>query len=71
MEVSGDAFFVLEAESGKHLFDSQSEAVDELKKQAGNGVDPESVDIWQVTTGSEWQIQQVPWNEIAFELMEE
>jgi len=70
MKLSGTEFFYLELESDRYLFEEREDAVEKLKEEASNIEDPRGSKIFHVDTeGDKWDLEQVPWSEIAVEMM--
>jgi len=72
LKIKNDVFFVLETSSEKYLFDSESDAVEILKKVASEDskLNPENMSIIEVNVkGEKWEMKQIPWSKIAIELI--
>jgi hypothetical protein len=72
MKVKNNKFYLLEMGSEKWIYDSESDAIEALKRLVSEKeeIDPETVSILEVDTVSEkWEIKSVPWSKIAIGLM--
>jgi hypothetical protein len=73
MKIEGDVFYLLDNNNDKHIFNTEQEAIDELKEISTKGeMTPEYTLIFEIDpSGQEWNIQQIPWSKIAMELLGE
>jgi hypothetical protein len=72
MKVENDKFYIVQAADEKIIHTTRPEAVETLKELVAKGkdVDPEKTYIIEVDTSKEkWSLQQVPWSQIAIELI--
>ncbi len=71
MKVEDGEFYYLETDSDEFVLNSRDESIEKLKKIAGDGKpDPDKTNVFRVSpSDKEWSIEQVPWSEIALELL--
>lgn len=71
MKLEGNQFYVLDAGKDKWIFTKRSEAIDQMKEVVKKG-NSEKIKVLSINTEAEkWEITQVPWQEIAMELIKE
>jgi hypothetical protein len=72
MKVKNNKFYLLEMGEEKWLYDSESDAIEALKRLVSEReeVNPEDISILEVdTTEEKWEIKSIPWSKIAIGLM--
>ncbi|MCG3215687.1 MAG: hypothetical protein KAS63_03155 [Candidatus Heimdallarchaeota archaeon] len=71
MKLEENKFYVLDGGSDKWLFTNRIEAIAQMKAIVKSG-DGENAKLLSINAqDDEWEITQVPWQEIAFELIKE
>ncbi|MHA1260254.1 MAG: hypothetical protein ACTSSG_09575 [Candidatus Heimdallarchaeaceae archaeon] len=71
MKLKDSQFYVLDAGNDKWIFTERKEAISQMKEvvKKGNG---ENTKLLSINAKDDtWEITQVPWQEIAFELIKE
>ena len=73
MKLDKDKFYVLDGgNQGKWIFTSRSEAITQMKSVVKTGSNDDNTKLLSIDcTNDKWAIIQVPWQEIAFELIKE
>lgn len=71
MKVEEGEFYYLETDSDEFVLNSKKGSIEKLKEVADNGKpDPSETGVFKVSpSDNEWSIEQVPWSEIALELL--
>lgn len=71
MKIKNEMFYVLEVEDEKEIFQTEEEAIQELRAKIQNigDVPEEEISIVSVDVSGEWKVQQVSWNRIALQLL--
>lgn len=73
MQVKNQQFYVVQTADESHVLSSESDAIDHLK-QNGSAIDPESDDVSVAEVsfaGEDWTIKELPWQQIALQLLQE
>ena len=73
MQVQNERFYVVETPSESHVLPTETDAISHLKEHGGE-IDPESDDVNVVEVqfgGSDWTIKELPWQQIALQLLQE
>jgi hypothetical protein len=70
MEVTDSQFYHVEVNGDESVFQSQQEALDYLR-ESQDSIEASSSDVqlFSVETGEEWSIKEVPWQNIALQLL--
>ncbi|MHA1401946.1 MAG: hypothetical protein ACTSQE_16465 [Candidatus Heimdallarchaeaceae archaeon] len=71
MKLENNVFFVLDAGNEKWIFTKRNEAISKMKEVVKNGGGVETKLLSIDCQNDKWAIAQVPWQEIAFELIRE
>ncbi|MHA1115600.1 MAG: hypothetical protein K9W45_03085 [Candidatus Heimdallarchaeum aukensis] len=71
MKLENGLFFVLDAGEDKYIFTKRKEAIAKIKEVVKNGGGQETKLLAIDCQNDKWAITQVPWQEIAFELIKE
>ncbi len=71
MKLENNIFFVLDAGKDKWIFTKRNEAIAKMKEVVKTGGGPETKLLSIDCQDDKWAITQVPWQEIAFELIKE
>ena len=71
MKLEENKFYVLDGGIEKWLFTSRSEAITQMKSVVKSGDGDNAKLLCINAQDDEWEITQVPWQEIAFELIKE
>ena len=71
MKLEDNKFYVLDAGLDKWIFTSRTEAIAKMKDVVKNG-DGENTKLLSINANDDnWEITQVPWQDIAIELIKE
>ncbi len=73
LKIDDDTFFMVKVPGSKTLHQSEDEAIDHLKENAGD-LDPESDDVNVVRVAvdeGDWTIAEMSWQTIALQMMGE
>lgn len=69
MKISDKNAFVLQLGEEFRIYDDRDEAISKLKESIPGDYEPEEALIWSLDmSGEEWEVNNIPWSEIAFEL---
>jgi len=70
MDVTNGEFYHVEIDGGESIFQSQEEAIEYLGERKDSiDMDDPDVALATVETGEEWSIKEVPWRNIALQLL--
>lgn len=70
LEIDDGEFYHLQLNDREGLFENQAGAIEFLKQHSGElDLDDPDVQLAHVTTGEEWEIEGVPWQNIAVQLL--
>ncbi len=69
MKLEGNKFYVLDGGDEKWIFINKEEAIEQMKTIVKAGTGDNSKLLSVNTTEDQWEIKQVPWQEIAIDLI--
>ncbi len=71
MRIEGNEFYMVTVADDRHIYGEEEEAINHLRESVGD-LDPGSDDVSVVKVnvdGGDWTIKELPWQQIALQLL--